>query len=190
MIGVGGTTISRNKLTVAYQSQATWNINDSFGGLLLGTGGGPSAFETRPTYQSGIAKIVGSARGTPDLAAVADVNTGVWIYNSTSNPGKGVFMQVGGTSAATPITAGIFNQLGLFYSSSQAALTAIYANTGKVRTAHVTDINSGLCGPPGFETPNGPFVGFGSPYDPNYIEATTGISWDWCSGWGSLHGSK
>jgi hypothetical protein len=51
----------------------------------------------------------------------------------------------------------------LFFPSSQAALTAIYADTGKVRTARVTDIDSGLCGPPGFETPGGYEGGFGAP---------------------------
>jgi hypothetical protein len=114
----------------------------------LGTGGGPSTFEKRPAYQTVIEKIVGTARGSPDLAAVADVNPGVWIY-STSIPGKGRFMQqVGGTSAATPITAGIFNELGLFFPSSQAVLDALCANRGGIRTKFVTDINSGLCGPP------------------------------------------
>jgi subtilase family serine protease len=156
----------------------------------LGTGGGPSAFEKRPTCQTGAAKIVGSWRGTPDLAGLADLNTGVWIYNSTFVPGRGVFMQVGGTSAATPITTGIFNELDLFYSSSQAALAAIYANKASLRTKFVTDINSGLCGPPGFETTGGYEGGFGSPYDPEYIEASTGLSWDWCTGWGTMHGTK
>jgi subtilase family serine protease len=160
------------------------------GGVLSGTDGGPSAFEARPTYQNGIAKIVGKARGTPDLAALADLNEGVWIYNSTNTPGKGMFMALGGTSVATVITAGIANQLGLFYSSSQAALAAIYANTASVRTKFVTDINSGLCGLPGYLTPGGYEGAYGSPYDPSYIEATTGISWDWCSGWGTLHGTK
>jgi hypothetical protein len=118
----------------------------------------------------------------------------VWIYNSTfvavPGQGRGIFYQIGGTGAAAPITAGIFNQLGLFYSSSKAALTAIYANTAGVRTKFVTDINSGLCGPPGYLTPGGYLGGTGQPYDPSFIEASTGISWDWCSGWGTMHGSK
>jgi subtilase family serine protease len=192
VIGVGGTTFSRNQVTGIYQSQTTWNVNYSLIGILYGTGGGPSANEPRPAYQNGIAKIVGSARGTPDLAALADPNEGFWIYNSTStsSPGRGTFMALGGTAVATAITAGIANELGLFYPSSKAALTAIHANTGKVRTNHVTGINSGLCGPPGSITPGGYSGGYGSPYDPSFIEATTGISWDWCSGWGTLHETK
>jgi hypothetical protein len=96
-------------------------------------------------------------------------------------------MPTGGTAVATAIAAGIANQLGLFYPSSLAALTAIYANTGSVRTKFVTDINSGLCGPPGS---SGLEEDYSSPYDPSYIKATAGTSWDWCTGWGSLHGSK
>jgi subtilase family serine protease len=185
VIGVGGTTFSRNHGD--YQSQATWNVNYSLIGILFGTGGGPSANEPRPAYQNCIAKIVGTARGTPDLAALADPDNGVWIYNSTFSPEKGVFMSVGGTAVATAITAGIANQLGLFYPSSLAALTAIYGNTLGVRTKFVTDINSGLCGPPGT---SGLLSDFSSPYDPSFIEASTGLSWDWCTGWGTMHGSK
>jgi hypothetical protein len=104
--------------------------------------------------------------------------------------GRGIFIQTGGSGAAAPTTAGIFNKLGLFYSSSRAALTAIYANTGGVRTKFVTDINSGLCGPPGYLIPGGYERGLGQPYDPSFIEATTGISCDWFSGWGTMHGTK
>jgi len=193
VIGVGGTTFSRNQVTGSYQSQATWNINYSLISILYGTGGGPSAYEPRPAFQAGVEKIVGAARGTPDLTALADINTGVWVYNSTfSNnlASKGVFYQMGGTGAATPITAGIFNELGLSYASSSAALAAIYANTGSVRTKYVTNVSSGLCGPPGYLTSGAFEGGFGSPYDPSWIQATSGIAWNWCGGWGTLTGTK
>jgi kumamolisin len=200
VVGVGGTTLSRNQITGSYQSQATWSISYPYGGSTVtgqtanGTGGGPSAYEKRPTYQSGVAKIVGAARGTPDLAAVADPDTGVWVYNSTYTPGEGIFMVVGGTSVATPVTAGIFNELGLFYPSSPAALAAIYSKT--FSTKYVTAVNSGLCGPIGSEIyqassgATGYAGGFGPSYDPAWLAATTRLSWNWCSGWGTMHGSK
>jgi hypothetical protein len=96
VIGVGGTTFSRNHGD--YQSQTTWNVNYSRNGILYGTGGGPSTVEQRPAYQNGIAKIVGTARATPDLAALADPDNSVWIYNSTSSASEGVFIPVGGTA--------------------------------------------------------------------------------------------
>ncbi len=190
VVGVGGTTFSRNQITGSYQSQAVWNVNYPPGGIRIGTGGGPSAYEAIPIFQSGISSIVGGARGTPDLAALADPQTGVWVYNSTYALPPAAWYQIGGTSVATPVTAGIFNKLGLFYSSSKTALADIYAKTGSVRTKYTTDINSGLCGPNGAITTGGYPGGFGSPYDPNWIEATTGLSWDWCTGWGTMHGPK
>jgi kumamolisin len=129
--------------------------------------------------------LVGTARSTPDLAALADPDTGVWIYNSINNPGKGVFMLLGGTAVATAITAGIANELGLSYSSSKAALTTIYANTGKFKTNHVTDINSGLCGPPGFVT-----MRAASPHLTTRTMSRQPSASAWCSGWGTLHGTK
>jgi kumamolisin len=190
VIGVGGTTFSRNQITGNYQSQAVWNVNYPPNGIRIGTGGGPSAYETRPSYQNGIEKIVADARGTPDLGALADPETGVWVYNSTYARPPAAWYPIGGTSLATPVTAGIFNQFGLFYSSSKAALTALYANAGKLRTNYVTNISSGLCGPNGAITTGGYVGGFGSPYDPSWIKATTGLGWNWCTGWGTMHGPK
>ena len=70
VVAVGGTTISRNKMTGNFVSQSAWSSG----------GGGPSKYEKRPSYQSSISKMVGNARGTPDISAVADPNSGVWIY--------------------------------------------------------------------------------------------------------------
>jgi kumamolisin len=96
VVSVGGTSLVRNLLTWRgnlgdFQGEAVWNW-----GSAAGTGAGPSAFEPRPRYQDSIRDIVGSLRGAPDVAAVADPSTGVWIYKS------GWFL-VGGTSVATPI---------------------------------------------------------------------------------------
>jgi kumamolisin len=195
VIGVGGTALSRNQRTGGYQSQAVWSNEDLYYYNLgtspgpdsvptLGTGGGPSAYEARPSYQNGITTIVGSVRGTPDLGGIADPASGVWLYDTTSGGG---WMSVGGTSLATPVTAAIFNNLGLFYLSTKAALSAIYGNTGSVRTSHVTPIVNGDCGPPGHVTSGGYAGGYGQPYDPAYIYDTTGIAWGWCNGWGSMH---
>ena len=189
VIGVGGTTISRNQTTGAFESEVVWNNSpdDFLFGLTAsppGTGGGPSAFELIPTYQSGISTIVGTARGVPDLAAVADIASGVWVYNT---PTFGGFNIVGGTSVASPLVAAIINRSGFVWKNSFAALTNIYA-LAKAGTLskYVTDINSGVCGAGATAAyPNG----FGEGFDPAYIESTTGLSWDWCTGWGTLHGS-
>ena len=122
VVSVGGTTISRNN--GAFQAEVTWQSG----------GGGPSVYEARPSYQSGISTIVGTWRGTPDVAADANPSTGVWVYASP------YWYIVGGTSVATPIWAGIVNSAGHFYPASQEAST-LYADQG------TTPITIGTCGP-------------------------------------------
>jgi subtilase family serine protease len=178
VFGVGGTTISRDQTTGAYQSQTVWN-DWAYG---WGTGGGPSAYEAQPAYQSGISAIVSGHRGVPDLAAIADPLNGVWLYNTWSQTGWGF---VGGTSVAAPLVTGIINRASFFWSTSFAGLTNIYslASQSKLVGTYTTDINSGLCGPAGSAG------GSGNGYDPQWIEHNTGSAWDWCTGWGTPRGS-
>jgi hypothetical protein len=72
---------------------------------------------------------------------------------------------------AAPTTAAIFNELGLFFASSGAALTAIYNNTGKIRTHHITPIPNGNCGSPGATTAGGFAHGDGQPYAPQWNDS-------------------
>jgi subtilase family serine protease len=177
VFGVGGTTFSRNQTTGAFQSEAVWNSAYSN----HGTGGGYSAYESRPSYQNAIAGIVGGQRGVTDLAALADPLTGFWVYNTGY---LGGWAPIGGTSLASPLVAGIVNRAGFFWSSSFAGLTNIYnlANAGTLKN-YVTDITSGLCGA------GGSAGGTGQGDDPQFIEAATGIAWDPCTGWGTPHGN-
>ena len=149
VVSVGGTTNSRDA-SGNLQAQLAWSS----------TGGGPSKYESRPSYQSAISQIVGSKRGTPDVAADADPNTGVWVYNVPYCDGWCI---VGGTSAAAPVWAGIVNAAGRFSASSQAELSTMYSNLGKA--ADFTDIAQGSCGP-----------------HQGYLAAT---GWDFCTGTGS-----
>ena len=127
VVAVGGTSISRNRTNGNYVSQSAWSSG----------GGGPSRYEKRPSYQSSISRTVGNARGIPDVSAVADPNSGVWIYDSAA----GGWIVVGGTSVATPVVAGITNlRGGVFSLSSNAELTHIYSSQ-----SHYTDITTGNC---------------------------------------------
>jgi subtilase family serine protease len=87
---VGGTSLKVSS-TGSYVSESAWN----------GSGGGLSAFESRPSYQNGFNS--NSKRGIPDVAMVADPNTGVTIFDSDI----GGFAVVGGTSVAAPMWAGV-----------------------------------------------------------------------------------
>jgi kumamolisin len=166
VVAVGGTSLVRNPLPWRgnlgdFESEVVWNW-----GPTEGTSGGPSLYEPRPLYQSPVKDIVGSLRGTPDVAAVADPFTGVWIYDTNLSG----WLVVGGTSVSTPVWAGIVNAAGRFNNSTAAELAQIYAGTFPFPAAPrgFTDITSGACGiGPDFEG----------------LLATEG--WDFCSGMGS-----
>ncbi|SFK10715.1 S53 family peptidase [Methylocapsa palsarum] len=134
VVCVGGTGNSRNQVTGKLGGEVAWND----------TGGGTSLYESRPEYQNPISSIIGSKRAVPDVAAVADPRTGVWVYNSTYD-GAGAWFTVGGTSVASPVMAGIVNSSGHFHQSSIAALTSIYSTVGAVG-AGWNDVTSGACG--------------------------------------------
>jgi subtilase family serine protease len=137
VVAVGGTTISRNPSTLNFQSEIVWE--DS--------GGGYSTYEPRPTFQSGISAIVGSHRGVPDVAAVGNPRTGVWVYNSYENTSGGTLYAwniFGGTSVASPLWAAIANHAGHFSATTLAEETLIYSNAKTA--ADFRDVTSGTCG--------------------------------------------
>jgi kumamolisin len=107
-------------------------------------GGGNSPYFARPTYQNGIASVVGTKRGVPDVSAVADPRTPAWLRYTPSNTGAGGWYTVGGTSWAAPVFAGIVNSANTFALTSLAELTNIYAGLG---SANFKDIIGGYCGP-------------------------------------------
>ncbi|HKM73027.1 MAG TPA: S53 family peptidase [Stellaceae bacterium] len=150
VVSVGGTSISRNPTTGAFQQEMAWQSS----------GGGPSLYEPRPSDQNGISTIVGTRRGTPDVAADADPSTGVWIYSSSS------WYIVGGTSVAAPVWAGIVNSAGSFSASSPSELATVYANMAN--GSDFTDIVHGSCGP-----------------NEGYLAVA---GWDFCTGVGSPAG--
>jgi subtilase family serine protease len=157
VIAVGGTTISRNPATMAFENEVAWED----------TGGGYSAYESRPAFQSGISSTVGTHRGVPDVAALGNPRTGVWVYNSFDNIYSGQLYAwniIGGTSVAAPLWAGIANHAGHFSASTLAEETLIYAS-GKT-AADFRDITVGTCGYyEGYEAVSGwdPCSGFGAP---------------------------
>jgi kumamolisin len=166
VVAAGGLTNRRNPATFAFLQETGW----------VDGGGGTSAIEARPSYQSGISGIVGSFRGVPDLSFDADPFTGVWIYDTFPFEGAGGlfgyynWLIVGGTSVAAPSLSGIINNAatrsGTFAASSNAELTTIYAN--RAVTTDFTDITSAYCGP---------YQGF-----------TAVVGWDFCSGVGAVKG--
>lgn len=94
VLGVGGTdlTISGANGSYSYGGETAW----------ADSGGGQSAYEPRPAYQDNWTSVVGSQRGTPDVAWDADPSTGVAVYDTTKYEGQAGWFEVGGTSVGSP----------------------------------------------------------------------------------------
>ncbi|MGH7245554.1 MAG: Ig-like domain-containing protein [Candidatus Levyibacteriota bacterium] len=146
VVSVGGTTLQLNTDNT-YFGESVWN----------GTGSGCSKYETKPFWQTdnGCSK-----RTLNDVSADADPSTGASVYDTYGYAG---WLQVGGTSLATPIIASVYALAGVTPSVQEGSMP--YANV-----ANLYDVTSGsngncgtyLCnaqisfdGPTGLGTPNG-----------------------------------
>ncbi|MYX39450.1 MULTISPECIES: carboxypeptidase regulatory-like domain-containing protein [unclassified Streptomyces] len=89
---VGGTSLSRSDAGARGWTETVWS----------GTGSGCSAYQPKPSFQTGTGC---DRRSVADVSAVADPETGVAVYNTYSGGGWGVY---GGTSASAPIIAGLY----------------------------------------------------------------------------------
>ena len=152
LVASGGTTVRRDAAgNLLSPAEATWND----------AGAGKSSVVARPAFQSVVAGVVGTKRGTANLAAVANPDTGVWVRFRSS------WFGVGGTSVSSPLLAGIANLAGHFAASTAAGQALIYGHLG---TGAFRDIKntSSKCG-----------VG-------NTLHALVG--YDFCTGVGSPRG--
>jgi subtilase family serine protease len=93
VIAVGGTSL---RLQSNSWTQTVWS----------GAGSGCSAYVAKPSWQHDTGC---SRRTVADVAAVADPNTGVKVYDTFNEPGWMVF---GGTSASAQIVAGVYGLAG------------------------------------------------------------------------------
>ena len=148
VVAVGGTTITRNPSTLAFEEEISWEDG----------GGGISKYETKPSYQNSISALSGSSnRGVPDIAAIGNPRTGVWVYDSYQTNSVGDYCLYnydtdegtnwcifGGTSVASPVTAALVNHAGHFSASAAAEHTLIYSNY--TNTSDYRDITYGTCG--------------------------------------------
>ena len=147
VIAVGGTSLKRATGGRGW-SETVWS----------GAGSGCSAYVTKPSWQ-----VDGSCtrRTVADVAAVADPNTGVAVYDSYSYRGSAGWMQFGGTSAAAPIVAAVYALSG----GSTIAAQSLYGasglfdvtsgSNGSCGGSYLCTGTSGYDGPTGNGTPNG-----------------------------------
>jgi kumamolisin len=105
VVSVGGTYLE-TRADGTYLRETGWQDYLTTGG----TGGGFSPVDPMPAWQQGPGVQNDRSNGTrqcPDVAAVADPDTGYIIYVTDQETGEGAWTTVGGTSAAAPLWAGI-----------------------------------------------------------------------------------
>ena len=173
VISVGGTGLYTTGGN--YDHENVWNEGRDSHGVLWATGGGISKYEAAPTWQS---SVTGSKlRTVPDIGFDADGRSGaILVYQGQTTgtlPGAGPNdpNQVGGTSLAAPIFAGIWARVQSANNNTLAFPAAsIYGNaTTKPGLFHpVTTGNNGI-------TKSGVTYGY---------SATQGF--DYVTGWGSF----
>jgi subtilase family serine protease len=114
--GVGGTQLHLNTAGGHIAPDSVWNdtynlptnefiIGDAGPNPLAG-GGGKSVVFSRPRYQDGVAGVVGSRRGVPDIAMSGACNGAVDTYQSFAGQPAGWYPTCG-TSEATPLFSGV-----------------------------------------------------------------------------------
>ena len=131
--GVGGTTLKLDSAGNVL-SETSWS----------GSGGGISAYESQPVYQSGW--IISSKRGVPDISYNADPNTGYPVYISNYNRSTG-WITVGGTSAGAPQWGGISALVNSLRSTPlNGAESALYSLTITNYASDIRDVTAGSNG--------------------------------------------
>jgi subtilase family serine protease len=130
---VGGTTLTLSG--TAYVGETAW----------AGAGSGCSAYEPKPTWQ----KDVGCPRrAIADVSAAADPATGAAVYSTVPYYGATGWLQVGGTSLASPLVAATYALSGNTGSTASPANSLPYA-LGRYKSSlrDVTSGSNGACPP-------------------------------------------
>ncbi len=155
---VGGTSLTQDSSARGW-TESVWGSHS--GGA--GTGSGCSAYEPKPSWQTDTGC---SQRTDNDVAAVADPNTGVAIYDTDNSDGG--WIEVGGTSASSPIIASVFALAG---TPDPGTYPSSYIYQHVQALYDVTSGSDGSCSP-------------GPPY-----WCTAGAGYDGPTGWGTPDGT-
>jgi subtilase family serine protease len=154
VIAVGGTSLNRAPQTARGWSESAWS----------GAGSGCSTRNARPAWQGGKAgRARCSGRAVADVAAVADPNTGVAVFDSTPDQGSAGWQVFGGTSASAPFIAALYAASGRVDAYPAALLWA--------QGPGLTDVTAGA---------NGRCA--------SRIWCTAAAGWDGPTGWGTPRG--
>ena len=148
---VGGTSLVARPGTARGWSESAWS----------GAGSGCSAVEAQPSWQTSLGLAGCSNRMVADVAAVADPNTGVAVYDTYNASGWLVF---GGTSVASPIIASVYALAGNTpsitygsypYSHTSSLYDVVTGSNGNCTPSYLCTAGPGYDGPTGLGTPLG-----------------------------------
>lgn len=153
---VGGTSLVHEKSGSRPWTETAWS----------GTQSGCSAVAAKPSWQHKAGDTC-ARRTQNDVAAEADENTPVAVYDSETDPAEGVWWLYGGTSVATPIVTATYALAGVparrsypssyIYSHPKAFHDVTSGSDGTCATAYLCTGETGFDGPTGVGTPNGAF---------------------------------
>ncbi|MDR3621208.1 MAG: S53 family peptidase [Paludisphaera borealis] len=157
VVAVGGTTLSVSS-SGTYLGETAWSASGSRWTGYSGSTGGVSAVETLPSYQSSaLGSNYATGRVVPDVSMDANPNTGVSVYSSVPGLSQSGWFQVGGTSAGSPIWAGLVATSdqaraasGMSALSSTQTLSLLYSQYGTTASKATTyaadfhDVTSGV----------------------------------------------
>jgi len=150
VVAVGGTHLVRSG-TARGWTETAWS----------GAGSGCSTMNAKPSWQTSATACAGKA--SADVAAVADPNTGVAVYDTTPYQGASGWQVYGGTSVASPIVASVYalggHTTGYPASYTWGATTGLNdvtsGSNGSCSPALWCHAGTGWDGPTGLGTPNG-----------------------------------
>jgi kumamolisin len=157
----GGTTLN---ISNSIREEMVWNNGDSGA-----TGGGISGFFSMPEYQQGVPMPSNLAtnfqgRGLPDVAAVADPNTGYAVLV------HGQWSIVGGTSAVAPLYAGLLARI-----NARVPKPAGFINPAVYQAKDGSKFNDIVSGNNSLDQVQG---------------YTSSAGWDAVTGWGTPNGTS
>ena len=150
VIAAGGTALRHEATTARGWTETAWKNG----------GSGCSRYERRPDYQLGLETACPDNRANADLSAVADPATGLAVFYNNG------WLQVGGTSLASPLLAGMFALAGT-PAAETYPVENLYSPTRGGNFFDVVNGSNGSCGnilctagpgwdgPTGVGTPNG-----------------------------------
>jgi hypothetical protein len=172
VIAVGGTSLSQDTTAPRGWAETAWS----------GTGSGCSAYEPKPSWQTDTGC---TTRMLNDVSAVADPNTPVAFYDSSS----GGWVQEGDTGVAAAIIAAAYALAGTpandgypaayLYANASGLGDITMGSNGTCSITYFCNAGSGYDGPTGLGTPDGVSTFLSSYYQPitptRFLDTRSGI---------------